>query len=254
MTTERISLVSQIMKKPKLEASSQTITDRVYASIRRDLLECRWPAGQRLKIRDIAAEMGVSPMPVRIALKQLGEEKALIIEENKSARVPFLSRKRFNEFLEISIKLEQLALERAASRITKDKLEELRSKAEAMQRGIDAGQTAGYARRFNSLLMDIYLTGDSAALIEMIEHVWIQTAPPANAAFEERGIVATLHVALLSIIDALEQGDVQSAKKTLAAALEHATRNVNLLFDIEEDPELKNNGWKGKRSANGASS
>jgi DNA-binding GntR family transcriptional regulator len=231
-------------KKPKLAASHQTITDQVYASIRRDLLECRWPAGQRLKIRDIAAELGVSPMPVRVALKQLGEEKALIIEENRSARVPFLSRKRFNEFLEISIKLEQLALERAVTRIGKEKLEELRGKAEAMQRDVDAGHTSGYARRFNSLLMEIYQAGDSTALIEMIEHVWIQTAPPANAAFEERGIVAKLHVALLSILEALERGDVRAAKKTLETALQYATRNINLLFDIEEDPELKSNGRK----------
>jgi len=251
---KNISEISQMNQQFEIGGARQTITDRVYVSIRRDLLECRWPAGQRLKIRDIAAELGVSPMPVRIALKRLGEEGALTIEENKSARVPFVSRKRFNEYLEISIKLEELALDRAVTRIETAKLEELRSKAEAMQRDIDAGETAGYAKRFNSLLMEIYLTGQSTSLIEMIEYVWIQTAPPANAAFEERGIVAKLHIALIHILDALGRNDARSAKRILASALQHATRNVNLLLDIDEDPALKSKAWKGRTEADGESS
>jgi DNA-binding GntR family transcriptional regulator len=234
-----ISSISQMDQRAETRASRETITDRVYASIRRDLLECRWPAGQRLKIRDIAAELGVSPMPVRIALKRLGEEGTLTVEENKSARVPFVSRKRFNEFLEISITLEELALDRAATRIEKAKLEELRRKADLMQRDIDAGRTIGYARRFNSLLMEIYQAGQSSALIEMIEYAWIHTAPPAKPGFEERGIVTRLHTSLIAILDALARNDARTARKTLASALQYATRNINLLLDIDEDPKLK---------------
>jgi len=248
-----IPMLSQNNQNREIVAQRQTITDRVYATLRRDLLECRWPAGQRLKIRDLAAELGVSPMPVRLALKRLGEEGTLIIEENKSARVPFVSRKRFNEYLEISIRLEELALERAVTRIGQEKLGELKRKAELMQRDIDAGRTNGYGRRFNSLLMEIYQEGQSSALIEMIEYAWIQTAPPANANFEQRGIVTRLHTALVAILDALSKGDGRSAQKILASALEHATRNINLLLDIDEDPKLRIKAWKGQSKPNGPS-
>ena len=237
-------------QRTETRAPRETITDRVYASIRRDLLECRWPAGQRLKIRDIAAELGVSPMPVRIALKRLGEEGTLTIEDNKSARVPFVSRTRFNEFLEISIKLEELALDRAVTRIGKAELEELRRTADAMQRDIDAGKTIGYARLFNSLLMKIYRAGQSSALIEMIEYTWIHTAPPANAGFEERGIVTRLHTSLIAILDSLTQNDALSAKEILVSALQYATRNMNLMLDIDEDPKLKTRK-KGRKKFNG---
>jgi DNA-binding GntR family transcriptional regulator len=239
--------MDQITQTP---SSRETITDQVYASIRGDLLECRWPAGQRLKIRDIAAELGVSPMPVRLALKRLGEEGTLIIEENRSARVPFVSRKRFNEFLEISIKLEELALERAVTLLGKNELEDLRREADIMQRDIDAGKTVGYGRRFNSLLMKIYRAGQSSALIEMIEYTWIHTAPPANASFDERGIVTRLHSSLIAIIDALARNDAQSAKEILASALQYATRNINLLLDMDEDPKLKTQAWKGRKKSN----
>ena len=246
-----ISLISQMDHRTEALTSRETITDRAYASIRRDLLECRWPAGQRLKIRDIASELGISPMPVRIALKRLGAEGTLIIEENKSARVPFVSRKRFNEFLEISIKLEELALDRAVTRLGKAELDGLRRKADAMQRDIDAGNTIGYGRRFNSLLMSIYRAGQSTALIEMIEYTWIHTAPPANAGFDERGIVTRLHTSLIAILDALARNDVRSAKEILASALQYATRNINLLLDIDEDPKLKTKAWKGRNNSDG---
>jgi DNA-binding GntR family transcriptional regulator len=217
----------------------ETITDRVYAAIRRDVLGCRWPAGQRLKIRDIAAELGVSPMPVRVALRRLGEEGTLVVEENKSSRVPFVSRQSFNEYLEISILLEGLAIERAASRISRASVMALRREAEAMQREIEEGNTTEYALRFNGLLMKLYVEGGSGALIETIEQVWIRTAPPTREVFEERGTVIRLNAALIAIIDAIATGDVASAKETLASILQYVGKSANLFLDMDQDLRLK---------------
>ena len=221
---------------PTLLASA---TERVYQSIRQDVLECRWPAGERLKIRDIAAELGVSPMPVRTALRRLGDEGVLIVAENRSARVPFVTRQSFNEYLEISIRLECLALERAAQRISQQAVAELRERAEWMQGEIAAGNTIGYARRFNGLLMDIYRYGESQALVETIESVWIKTAPPAREAFEERGVVIRLNAAVIAVIDALGVGDGVSARDTLASVLEYASKSINLFLDMDEDERLR---------------
>lgn len=233
-----ISDVSQMTKK-EAAGSLASATDRVYESIRKDVLECRWPAGQRLKIRDIAAELGVSPMPVRTALRRLGEEGVLLVAENRSARVPFVSRQSFNEYLEISIRLECLALERAAQRISREALGALRDEAERMQRDIEAGHTVGYARRFNGLLMSVYRRGESLALIETIESVWIKTAPPAREAFEEKGVVTRLNAALIGVIDALGSGDSISAQEILTSVLQYASKSVNLFLDMDQDQRLR---------------
>jgi DNA-binding GntR family transcriptional regulator len=217
----------------------ETITDRVYAAIRRDVLNCRWPAGQRLKIRDIAAELGVSPMPVRVALRRLGEEGTLVVEENKSARVPFVSRQSFNEYLEISIQLEALAIERAVPRISRSFVTELRREAEEMQRDVENGNTTDYALRFNALLMKIYLEGGSKALIEMIEQVWIRTAPPTREVFEERGTAIRLNTGLMAVVDAIAADDVAGAKETLASVLEFVGKSANLFLDMDQDLRLK---------------
>lgn len=232
------------------EERAATATDRVYACVRRDILECRWRAGQRLKIRDVATELGVSPMPVRTAFRRLGEEGVLIVEENRSARVPFVSLQIFNEFLEISLSLECLALERAAGRIELETIALLRKEVGLMQRDVEAGMTSGYARRFNGLLMRIYIKSESNSLIDMIESVWIKTAPPAREAFEEKGVVTRLNSGLGAIIDALELQDTAGAKDILVSILQYASKSANLLVEMDQDEKLRLKTKKRKRIEN----
>ncbi|MFT3671568.1 GntR family transcriptional regulator [Aestuariivirga sp.] len=214
-------------------ASRESNAERIYNSIRKDLMECRWPAGHTLKIRTLAAEFGVSTMPVRLALKRLGEEGALTIEENRSARVPIISQRRFSEFYEISVRLESLALERAFERVTAKQLDTLIERTQTMQTEIEAGKIAGYAQRFNSILMELYRAGGSSALIEMIEYVWVNVAPPSNAIFETPIFVVKIHAHLCEILDAFRRKDLKAAEAALVAALSYAERAMNLLMDME---------------------
>ncbi len=215
------------------ESGKESIADQIYKSIRKDLMECRWPAGQTLKIRNLAEEFGVSPMPVRLALKRLGEEGALTVEENRSARVPTISQRRFSEFYEITVRLETLALERASARITPLQLASLLDRAEAIRLEIEDGRTAGYAQRFNSMLMEVYRIGGSSALIEMIEYAWVHVAPPSNAIFEAPEFVGRIHAHLIEIFQALRRKDSLAAANALVAALSYAERSMFPLTDEE---------------------
>jgi len=214
-------------------APKETIAEQIYNAIRKDLMECRWPTGYRLKIRDLAAEFGVSAMPVRLALKRLGEEGALTVEENRSARVPEISQQRFSEFYEITVRLETLAIERAAQRITDEQLHSLIDRADHIQEEIEAGRTSGYAQRFNALLMDLYRIGGSSALLEVIEYAWVHVAPPSNAVFEAPIFVVKIHAHLREILEALRRKDATSAEAALVAALSYAERGMNLLMDMD---------------------
>ncbi len=220
-------------QKNLMEGGKETIADQVYKSIRKDLTECRWPAGHTLKIRNLAAEFGVSPMPVRLALKRLGKEGALTIEENRSARVPVISQRRFSEFYEITVHLETLALRRASTRITLQQLTSLLDRAEAIRLEIEEGHTDGYAQRFNSMLMEVYRLGGSSALVEMIEYAWIYVAPASNAIFESPAFVGKIHVHLIEVFQALMRKDSIAAENALVAALSYAERAMTLMMDLE---------------------
>src|SRR3954471_9548456 len=56
------------------------LTARVYHQLRSALMEGRYWPGHRLKIRELAAAMGVSETPVREAVMQLVREKGLVME------------------------------------------------------------------------------------------------------------------------------------------------------------------------------
>lgn len=235
---QRAEMPKHMNDKTTTEGGKETIADQIYNSIRRDLMECRWPAGHTLKIRNLAAEFGVSPMPVRLALKRLGNEGSLTIEENRSARVPVISQRRFSEFYEVTVRLESLALERAAERITPQQLTSLIEQAEAMRVEIEQGRTTGYAQRFNSMLMEVYRIGGSSALIEMIEYAWVHVAPPSNAIFESPAFVSKIHAHLTEIFQALRRKDTTDAVTALVAALSYAERAMTLLMDMERSTTL----------------
>ena len=55
---------------------ADNLQEQLYQNIRAALLEGRFQPGERLKIRDLAAEWGTSPMPVRGALQRLVAEGA----------------------------------------------------------------------------------------------------------------------------------------------------------------------------------
>jgi len=72
-------------------ATASTLQDETYDTLRHWLMLGRWLPGERLKIKHLADEMGVSQMPVRAALQRLAAEKALVNIPNCGVAVPQLT-------------------------------------------------------------------------------------------------------------------------------------------------------------------
>ena len=70
--------------------------------------------GERLKIRNVAADMGVGQMPVRAALQRLAAEGALINVPNAGVTVPRLSLPEFDDLMQMRLLLEGEAASAAA--------------------------------------------------------------------------------------------------------------------------------------------
>ena len=49
------------------------LTDQVYATLHEAIISGELPAGSRLRIRQLAEQVGTSVMPVREAIRRLGE-------------------------------------------------------------------------------------------------------------------------------------------------------------------------------------
>jgi DNA-binding GntR family transcriptional regulator len=100
-------------------SSSQQGTPEVVAAILREaILRGILQGGQLLRQEEIAAQLGVSRLPVREALRQLEQEGLVIYRLNRGALVSALSASEVQEIYEIRSQLESLALRLAIPKMT----------------------------------------------------------------------------------------------------------------------------------------
>lgn len=167
---------------------SGTLGQRVYAGLRDYLMAGQLAPGQKLTLRDLAAALNVSPMPVREAVRRLAAEGALEMLPNRRIRVPLMTKARFRELLRIRVAVEGLAVEEAARRIRGedvDRMEELnRQFAAEMQRRQADGVKLWRINKDIHFIM--YEAAGMPNLLPMIEGLWLRIGPVLHLSLRER--------------------------------------------------------------------
>jgi DNA-binding GntR family transcriptional regulator len=102
------------------------LTDSVYDEIRQRLVDHDVEPGSKLNITALAAQLDVSPTPVREALARL-EADGLVVKRSLAGytAAPLLSGKDFDDLFEMRLLLEPAAAARAATRIGAEDLDML---------------------------------------------------------------------------------------------------------------------------------
>jgi DNA-binding GntR family transcriptional regulator len=117
-----------------MSRAAATTVDTVASALRAGLHAGRWQPGAALRQEELAAEFGVSRIPIREALSRLQSEGLLVVEPNRGAFVPVLTAADVTEVFDLRVLLEVDALRRAVPAHTPRSLRHL----EAVQRELDA--------------------------------------------------------------------------------------------------------------------
>jgi DNA-binding GntR family transcriptional regulator len=96
--------------------AAEAAVDRVYATLRKGILDGTYPQGARLGEVDLADSLGVSRTPIREALRRLGSEGLLSTLPNKGARVRTWTASELSDISDLRVLLEGHAAGRAATR------------------------------------------------------------------------------------------------------------------------------------------
>lgn len=210
---------------------ADNLQEQLYLRIREGLLAGRFQPGERLKIRDLAAEWGTSPMPVRAALQRLVAEGALEGEPQRSLRVPIMTRERFQQIFLVRLSLEGLAVETATPRLTAEDIEQLRRCVENMERALEQRDVQGYLDDNSLFHMTLYRACANPTLLRMIESLWLQVGPFFNQLFTEADLSLRLNDFHEDAFKAVLAGDAKGAR----AAIEHdMTYFGNFLMNLLE--------------------
>jgi DNA-binding GntR family transcriptional regulator len=111
-----------------------TTADSVAAALRAALHQGRWSPGAALRQEELAAEFGVSRIPVREALNKLQAEGLVVVEPNRGAFVASLSPAEVHEVFDLRVLLECDVLRHAIPQHTARTLRQLT----ALQAELDA--------------------------------------------------------------------------------------------------------------------
>lgn len=197
----------------------------VYALLREALITGRFQPDDRLRIRDLALQLGTSVTPVRDAILQLAKEQALVLKTPRDIRVPVLSQAQYLEIRSIRAALEGLAAETAAGVVTAGQLAMLEANIRDNLAAIHADDLIAALKlnqAFHFALADI---AGMPLLRSFLDSLWMRTGPliaRAYGSFDER--MAVEHH--WEVLHALQKGDGPAARAAICADLTDGSQKM----------------------------
>jgi DNA-binding GntR family transcriptional regulator len=131
-----------------------SVVDLVIREVRRAVLDGSLPPGSPVSISDLSAQLNVSHIPVREALRRLEGEGLIELRRSRSAVVAPLTRTDFEDVFRLRGVLESDVYARAVKLFTPADMEELEAAYEALtiQPGDDAESVSARHVTFHRLL------------------------------------------------------------------------------------------------------
>lgn len=186
----------------------------VYANLRQALITGQLKPNDRLRIRELAAQVGTSVTPVRDAVLQLAREHALEMRTPKDIRVPSLSHAQSLEIRTLRLELEGIGAQRAAQLIGPAELQLLTVNIRRTVRAITEEDLAATLRLNSEFHLQVARSAQMPMLSSFIDRLWMRAGPHIALAFTGDGQhrVVEHHQDLLA---ALRRQDGDAAADTM---------------------------------------
>jgi DNA-binding GntR family transcriptional regulator len=162
---------------PLRPVTRDSLTNKAYDRIRAALMSSRFRPGQRLVLRSLAAELGISPTPVREALLRLVSEHALVLDQRSVVCVPLFDAELYREVRDLRIDLEGQAAFAAVPKLS-DRLAADLVRLAGQYEDADRRGDFHAALEINERLhMKLYAAADQPVLLSLIESLWMRCGP-----------------------------------------------------------------------------
>lgn len=197
---------------------TQAVHDQVYSTIRDALINGRFAPGKGVSLRSLAAELGVSPMPVRDAVRRLAAERALEINPlNKRLSVPSLTLARLDQLAQARGWIEPELAARAACHADRALIEALQRLDAALNAAIADGDVDRYMAANHAFHFALYAPSQADVLLAMARGLWLQIGPFMRVVFGRIGTSGLVKDYHAEALEALEAGDVEAVRRAMAA-------------------------------------
>lgn len=216
-----------------MSSPPQSRTEYVTERIKEDVANGVISPGELIKQTALAKRYGVSPTPVREALRILEADGVITYAPHKGASVREMTPESARDLYRLRAAVDQAATQMAVERMTPAGLAAVRRKYNDISEAIEAkdrspAQLSLLNRAFH---FSIYEHA-STLVVQHLELLWSRFTPATTLFIDEKHAV-DLHGQHYEILEALESGDAELAGRLCAA---HAMHAAELR---EHKPELR---------------
>jgi DNA-binding GntR family transcriptional regulator len=200
-------------------ARAASSVDRVQAAVREKILSGVYPPGSRLILSRLAAEHGVSFIPIREGLQRLESERLVETEPNRGARVAEISIADMRDIYETRVVLEQHAVRTAIPKLTDEDLKTAGGALDRMEERFAADRQAEAYQAHQAFHFALYAPAGSAWTMHVIRLLWASAERYVRLAAAVRPKPEVFVAEHREIFDAVVSGDVEAAVESLIANL-----------------------------------
>jgi len=203
----------------KLESRRETqlLHDWVYDALCEAILSGEFVPGVSVTLRGIAERLGVSPMPVREAIRRLVAEGALEVLRNRRVSVVRLTATRIRELHYARLQLEPELASLAFEQINKKQIKALIQLDRQLNQSLLSGDVDTYIRCNRGFHFGIYESAQSTVLFSLVRSLWLQFAPLSRIVYGRVGTDFLQKDFHADAIAALQRGDQPSFRQAIKA-------------------------------------
>lgn len=207
----------------------QSRTAYVTERIKEDLASGVIGPGETIKQTVLAQRYGVSPTPVREALRILQSDGIIAYSPHKGASVRELTPEAARDLYRLRAGAERAAAQMGTERMTPEGLRRLEERFERLAELVNDGKSEPVQISLANKAFHFALYEQASPLIaQYLEILWARFTPTSTV-FRDRSVAVELHEEHQQILDAVRRGDpIAAGDLTLAHTLGAADHRDNM--------------------------
>lgn len=165
----------------------ENMGDKVYSVLSKALISGNLKPNDRLKIRELANDLGTSVTPVRDAILRLVQDGALLMRSARDIRVAEIDLREYLEIRDIRLELEGMSAARAANIATLDDIKRIEQLISLNEQAIVDGNMQEASSLNQTFHFEYCKIANMPILYGILERLWLKMGPLIAQCYEEGG-------------------------------------------------------------------
>ncbi len=202
-------------------AGGEVLHEQIHSILKQNLMSGRFRPGQKLVLRDLAASLGTSLIPVRDALQRLESMGCVVSTPNRTMMVPELSAKQLRDIATLRIALETVTVERAAVERSEEETATLRGHLEDIRRSAQENDLDLFLEANFHFHMMIAQMSRLSFIAQLLEPLWLHMGPVIRQTVPDEQLFRGVVTHHQDAYDAIVARDPEAARSAIRMDILH---------------------------------